>query len=76
MKRKIRRTEQLMNNLDDGTGSNNSSLYLVDLARELAEELQSDIRLATHREEHVRVTSRANKALELYGYVLGESKNK
>lgn len=35
------------------------------LAQELAEELESDIRLATHREEHVRVTARANKALEL-----------
>jgi hypothetical protein len=53
-----------MNNLDDGTGTNNS-LYLADLARELAQELQSDIKLSTHREEHVRVTARANKALEL-----------
>lgn len=50
-----------MNNLD---GTNNFS-YLMELARELAEELQSDIKLSTHREEHVRVTARANKALEL-----------
>lgn len=43
----------------------NNFEFLAQLAEELAEELQSDIRLATHREEHVRVTARANKALEL-----------
>jgi hypothetical protein len=43
----------------------NNFKLLAALAQELAEELSSDIRLATHREEHVRVTARANKAAEL-----------
>lgn len=41
------------------------SKTLLQLAKELSEELTADIQLATHREEHVRVTARANKALEL-----------
>ena len=45
--------------------TNNNFDFLLQLAEELATELESDIRLATHREEHVRVTARANKALEL-----------
>lgn len=35
------------------------------MLEELAEELFNDIRLATHREEHIRVTARANKAQEI-----------
>lgn len=47
------------------TQETNNFDFLLQLAEELATELESDIRLATHREEHVRVTARANKALEL-----------
>ena len=43
---------------------------MTELAQELAAELQADIQLATHREEHVRVTARANKALELFNGLL------
>ena len=38
----------------------------IEAARELAEELSNDIKLATTREEHIRVTSRANAAAALY----------
>lgn len=38
---------------------------LESLAEELAARLHEDIQLATHREEHIRVTARANEAYEL-----------
>jgi len=38
---------------------------LLDAARSLAEDLKSDIELAKTREEHIRVTARANAAWEL-----------
>ena len=38
---------------------------LESLAEELAARLHQDIKLATHREEHIRVTARANEAYEL-----------
>lgn len=38
---------------------------LLELARELADGLADDIGKARTREEHVRVTARANKAMEL-----------
>lgn len=38
----------------------------LDSARELAEQLELDIQLAKTREEHIRVTARANAAFNLY----------
>jgi hypothetical protein len=38
---------------------------LETLAAELAARLQNDIQLAATREEHIRVTARANEAYEL-----------
>ncbi len=38
---------------------------LEELAARLAERLQEDVQLSKTREEHVRVTARANEALEL-----------
>jgi hypothetical protein len=58
-----------VNNLEAAAGDNNYS-KMTELAQELAAELQSDIQLSTHREEHVRVTARANKALELFNGLL------
>lgn len=37
----------------------------IQAARQLAEDLAADIQLARTREEHIRVTARANSALEL-----------
>jgi hypothetical protein len=56
-------------NLAASAGDNNY-LKMTELAQELAAELQADIQLSTHREEHVRVTARANKALELFNGLL------
>lgn len=39
---------------------------IIEAAQQLAAQLQSDISLATTREEHIRVTARANAALEIY----------
>lgn len=58
-----------MTNAAASPGDNNYS-KMTKLAQELAAELKSDIQLATHREEHVRVTARANKALELFNGLL------
>ena len=38
---------------------------LEELAARLAERLQEDVQLSKTREEHIRVTARANEALEL-----------
>lgn len=38
---------------------------LEEMAARLAERLQEDIPLSKTREEHIRVTARANEALEL-----------
>lgn len=38
---------------------------LEEMAARLAERLQEDVQLSKTREEHVRVTARANEALEL-----------
>jgi hypothetical protein len=39
---------------------------ILEAARVLSEQLAADISLATTREEHIRVTARANAALEIY----------
>ncbi len=41
-------------------------------ARELADSLHSDIALCTTREEHIRVTARANAAAALYNVMTSE----
>ena len=41
-------------------------------ARELAENLLTDIPLCTTREEHIRVTARANAAAALYNTLITE----
>jgi phosphotransferase system HPr-like phosphotransfer protein len=41
------------------------SKNLLNELEELAAGLLADIKLATHREEHIRVTARANKAQEI-----------
>jgi phosphotransferase system HPr-like phosphotransfer protein len=41
------------------------SKNLLQEFKELTEDLAKDIQLATHREEHIRVTARANKAQEI-----------
>ena len=42
---------------------------LEEMAARLAERLQEDIPLSKTREEHIRVTARANEALELFNYI-------
>jgi hypothetical protein len=42
---------------------------LEELAARLAERLQEDIPLSKTREEHIRVTARANEALELFNHI-------
>lgn len=39
---------------------------ILEAARDLAEQLTADIPLSKTREEHIRVTARANAALEIY----------
>jgi hypothetical protein len=39
---------------------------ILEAARVLAEQLAADISLSATREEHIRVTARANAALEIY----------
>jgi len=46
---------------------------LIETARALADDLQSDIPLAKTREEHIRVTARANAALELLNLLTATS---
>lgn len=43
---------------------------LLEAARELAGQLAQDIQLATTREEHIRVTARANAAAALHNGLL------
>lgn len=43
----------------------------LEAARELAERLAADIPLCRTRDEHVRVTARANEALMLYNLLNG-----
>jgi hypothetical protein len=43
-----------------------------DAARELAENLLTDIPLCKTREEHIRVTARANAAAALYNVLISE----
>lgn len=43
---------------------------LLDAARDLANQLSADIQLATTREEHIRVTARANAAAALHNGLL------
>lgn len=40
---------------------------IINALKELTEELYADIAKASNREEHVRVTARANKAAEILG---------
>lgn len=45
---------------------------VIEAARELAESLHSDISLCATREEHIRVTTRANSAAALYNVITSE----
>ena len=47
-----------------------TSEQLLEAARELASQLATDIPLCTTREEHIRVTARANAAAALYNGLL------
>lgn len=40
--------------------------FLLEAARELADQMSKDIPLCMTREEHIRVTARANAAAALY----------
>lgn len=42
---------------------------ILEAARALADNLKADIPLAKNREEHIRVTARANAAAELLAYL-------
>jgi hypothetical protein len=46
------------------------SEFLLEAARLLAEGLSSDIALCATREEHIRISSRANAAAALYNGML------
>jgi hypothetical protein len=48
---------------------------ILDIAEELATVLTADIPLAKTREEHIRVTARANQATELLNEILAYHKN-
>jgi hypothetical protein len=39
---------------------------IIEAARDLADKLTADIPFSKTREEHIRVTARANAALEIY----------
>ena len=43
----------------------------VEVSRELAEQLNEDIQKCSTREEHIRVTARANAAAALYNGLIG-----
>ena len=46
---------------------------LLAIAEELARNLTDDIPLAKTREEHIRVTARANRATELFNLMTAEA---
>lgn len=46
--------------------------FLLEAARELSENLSKDIEVCRTREEHIRVTARANAAAALYNGLLTE----
>jgi len=46
---------------------------LLTVAEELARDLTADIPLAKTREEHIRVTARANRATELFNMLTAEA---
>jgi hypothetical protein len=46
---------------------------LLMVAEELARDLTADIPLAKTREEHIRVTARANRATELFNLMTAEA---
>jgi hypothetical protein len=46
---------------------------LLAIAEELAQNLTDDIPLAKTREEHIRVTARANRATELFNLMTAEA---
>jgi hypothetical protein len=46
---------------------------LLALAEELARDLTADIPLSKTREEHIRVTARANRATELFNLMTAET---
>jgi hypothetical protein len=48
---------------------------LEELAARLVERITEDIKYATHREEHIRVTARANEAAELLDAIRTASAN-
>jgi hypothetical protein len=43
----------------------------IEISRELAEQLSDDIQKCSTREEHIRVTARANAAAALYNGLIG-----
>jgi hypothetical protein len=47
--------------------------FLLEAARELSIELSNDIALCRTREEHIRVTARANSAAALYNGMLSSN---
>jgi hypothetical protein len=49
---------------------NNIPDFLLEAARALSSELAEDIALCRTREEHIRVTARANTAAALYNAML------
>lgn len=46
---------------------------LLELAQRHAERLENDIKLARTRDEHIRVTARANEAAEMVNGLLAQS---
>lgn len=44
--------------------------FLLEAARDLADQLSKDIPLCMTREEHIRVTARANAAAALYNSMI------
>lgn len=49
-----------------------TSEFLLQAARDLSEQLSNDISLCSTREEHIRVTARANAAVALYNAISSE----
>ncbi len=49
-----------------------TSELLLQAARDLSEQLSNDIALCSTREEHIRVTARANAAVALYNAISSE----
>lgn len=48
------------------------SKNIEEMAARLAQRLNEDVQLSKTREEHVRVTARANEALELLNHIKSE----